>query len=203
MSAQAADFIRRALADGAELRRRSADALAPVLARAAEAIAERLAAGGVVFFFGNGGSASQAQHLAAELTGRFKLERAGLAALALGANGAELTGIANDYGYAEAFERPLAALVRPADAAVGLSGSGGSANVARALAVARARGALAVAFTGAARGERGGPVGEAADIALVVPSRQIAEVQEVHLALGHILCELLENRLARPGGAGC
>ena len=202
MSADSVDRIRRALLGGAELRRRAADALAEPTARAAAEITRRLAAGGTVFFFGNGGSAAQAQHFAAELTGRFKRERRGLAALALGANASETTSIANDYSYAECFERPLAALIRPGDAAVGLSGSGGSANVARALAAARSRGALAVALTGTARGASGGPVGEAADIALAVPSDQIAEVQEIHLALGHLLCELIEDALAGPEPRG-
>lgn len=191
--------VRRLLLGGVALRRRAAATLSAPLAAAAAEIAARLSAGGAVYFFGNGGSASQAQHFAAELTGRFKRERPGLAAVAVGANAGELTSIANDYAYAECFERPVLALVRPGDAAVGLSGSGGSENVARALAAARRRGAFALAFTGAARGAAGGPVGRAADLALVVPSRQTAEVQELHLALGHALCELIEELAA--GGA--
>jgi D-sedoheptulose 7-phosphate isomerase len=132
------------------------------------------------------------------MTGRFKLERAGLAAVALGSNASELSAIANDYSYAEVFSRPLAALVRRGDVAVGLSGSGGSANVVAALRAARSAGAFCVAFTGSAKGPAGGPVGEAADLALVVPSASIAEVQEVHLALGHALCGLVEDTLAAP-----
>ena len=198
MARGSADFVRRALLDGAELRRRSAASLADPAARAADEISRRLAAGGTVFFFGNGGSASQAQHLAAELTGRFKRERQGLAAVALGANAGELTSIANDYDFEECFERPLSALVRRGDVAVGLTGSGGSANVARALRAARAKGAFSIALTSAAKDARGGPVGRAADLALIAPCRTVAEAQEIHLAVGHILCELIENRLAVP-----
>lgn len=197
MASQAAvDFVRCALLEGAELRRRAAGALAEPVARAAVEVARRLGAGGTVFFFGNGGSASQAQHLAAEFTGRFKRERRGLAAAALGGNAAEITAIANDYDYAEVFERPIEALARKGDVAVGLTGSGGSANVARALRAARAKGAFTIAFTSCAKDARGGPVGRAAELAIVAPCRTCAEAQELHLAIGHILCELVENRLA-------
>jgi D-sedoheptulose 7-phosphate isomerase len=196
MSADLSERVKRALLAGAELLRDSAEALAEPLARAAGEVAGRLAAGGTVYFFGNGGSAAQAQHFAAEMTGRYKLEREGLAAVALGTNPAELSAVANDYGYEQVFSRPLGALIREGDVAVGLTGSGGSVNVVRGLEAARSAGALTVAFTGAARGPGGGAVGEAAEIALVVPARTIAEVQEVHLALGHVLCELVEERLA-------
>jgi len=199
--AGAAERARARLLEGAKLHRRAAEALAEGVARAAEAIASRLAAGGTVYFFGNGGSAAQAQHLAAELTGRFERERDALRAVALGANASEVTSLANDYGYDEAFARPLRALLGRGDAAVGLSGSGGSANVARALTEARERGALAVAFTGSAHGEGGGPVGEAAEIALVVPATRIAQVQEIHLAFGHALCSLLEDALCPDTGS--
>lgn len=195
MLAEAAERVRRALLAGAELRRRAAETLSAPLAEAAEEISRRLAAGGIVYFFGNGGSSAQAQHFAAEITGRYKLERAGLPAVALGTNAGELTAIANDYEFDEVFARPLAALVRAGDAAVGLSGSGGSANVVRALSAARAAGAYTLGLTGRARGESGGPVGEAAELALVVPADTVAEVQEVHLALGHLLCELVEESL--------
>ena len=128
-------------------------------------------------------------------------ERDGLRAVALGTNAAEVTSLANDYDYDEAFARPLRALLRGGDAVVGLSGSGGSKNVARALRLARERGALTVALTGSAHGEAGGAVGEAAEIALVVSSVRIAEAQEIHLALGHALCALLEDALCGDAGA--
>jgi D-sedoheptulose 7-phosphate isomerase len=107
-----------------------------------------------------------------------------------------VTSIANDYDFGECFERPLSALVRKGDVAVGLTGSGGSTNVARALRAARERGAFAIALTSAAKDPRGGPVGAAAELALVAPCQTVAEAQEIHLAVGHILCELIEKSLA-------
>ncbi len=201
MSSPGAQRCRKALLEGARLRERVADLLSEKIAQAAEETARRLAAGGTAYFFGNGGSAAQAQHFAAEITGRYKRERPGFAAVALGCNPGELTAIANDYSYQEVFSRPLGALVRSGDVAVGLTGSGGSTNVAGALQTARSAGALTVAFSGASAGADGGPVGRAAEIALVVPAEGVAEVQEVHLALGHLLCELVEERLAGEDGA--
>jgi D-sedoheptulose 7-phosphate isomerase len=200
LSTSPQERIRQALLAGAELRRRAAEELAAPLARLAGEVAERLASGGTVYLFGNGGSAAQAQHFAAEITGRYKRERPGFAAVALGASSAELSAVANDYGYDQVFSRPLAALVGSGDVAVGLSGSGGSANVVRALEAARSAGALTVAFTGAAGGADGGAVGRAAELALVAPAETVAEVQEIHLALGHLLCELVEEGLSGGGG---
>jgi D-sedoheptulose 7-phosphate isomerase len=196
VSHEAIGRVRAALAGSADLIGRSGEALAPALVEAAAEITARLAAGGTAYFFGNGGSAAQALHFAAEITGRYKLERKGFPAVALGANPSELSAVANDYGYEQVFARPLEALVGAGDVAVGLTGSGGSANVVGALEVAARAGAYTVAFTGNARGEDGGPVGRSADLALVVPAAEIALVQEVHLALGHMLCELVESGLA-------
>ena len=155
-------------------------------------VAHCLQSGGRVFFFGNGGSAAQAQHLAAELSGKFLLERPAWAGLALTVDTSALTSIANDYGYDRVFARQLEGLVRPGDVAVGLTTSGASANVVSGLAAARARGATTVVFTG----NSGGPVTQFADIAVVGPSGPSWKVQEVHLALGHIVCELVELALA-------
>jgi D-sedoheptulose 7-phosphate isomerase len=196
MSSTPAARARQALLDGAELHRKAAETLSETLARAADEISRRIAGGGTAYFFGNGGSAAQALHFAAEITGRYKLERPGYAAVALGANPSEITAIANDYGYEQVFSRPLKALIKPGDVAIGLTGSGGSANVLEALEVARAAGAWTLAFSGSAKGADGGPVGRAAELALVVPAETIAEVQEIHLALGHVLCELVEAFLA-------
>jgi D-sedoheptulose 7-phosphate isomerase len=198
--ARVQDRIRRNLLAGVELRRRVAADMSEGIARAACELTDRLARGGTVFFFGNGGSATQALHLAGEFTGRFKIERRPLPAVALGANAAEVTAIANDYSYEEVFSRPLQALVRRDDLAIGLSCSGSSPNVVRAIRVAKDAGACTVAMTGNGRGPRGGPVGEAADLALVVPSGITAEIQEIHLAIGHLLCELAEAGLSESGG---
>ena len=168
------------------------DEYAVALARAVDTVVHCLRAGGRVFFFGNGGSAAQAQHLAAELSGRFLLDRAAYAGIALTCDTSALTAIANDYGYDRIFARQLEGFVRPGDVAVGLSTSGESANVVEGLRTARSKGASAVAFSG----NGGGTVAHESDIAIVGPSGPSWKVQEVHLALGHILCELVEDALA-------
>jgi D-sedoheptulose 7-phosphate isomerase len=151
-----------------------------------------LRADGRVYFFGNGGSAAEAQHLAAELSGRFLLDRPAYAGLALTVDTSALTAIANDYGYENIFARQLEGLVRPGDVAVGMTTSGESANVVSGLRTARAKGAVAIAFSG----NGGGAVARESDIAIVGPSGPSWKVQEVHLALGHIVCELVEATLA-------
>ena len=159
--------------------------------KAVDAIVRAIAAGGRIFFFGNGGSAAQAQHFAAELSGRFLLERAPWPALALSVDTSALTAIANDYGYEHVFARQLEALAKAGDVALGLTTSGSSANVVNALRAARKKNVTAIAFSG----NGGGPVAEEAEIAIVGPSGPSWKVQEVHLALGHIMCELVELAL--------
>ena len=166
---------------------------ADVVSRIVDAMARAIRGGGRVFFFGNGGSAAQAQHLAAELSGRFLLERPAWGGIALSVDTSALTAIANDYGYDQVFARQISGLARPGDIAVGLTTSGKSANVIAGLRAARERGAVTVAFTG----NGGGPVREAADIALVGPSGPSWKVQEAHMTLGHIVCELVELTLTQ------
>lgn len=160
--------------------------------RAVRAVVTALHAGGRVYFFGNGGSAAEAQHLAAELSGRFMLDRPAYGGLALTVDTSALTAIANDYGYEHIFARQLQGLVHPGDVAVGMSTSGESANVVLGLRTAKALGATTIAFSG----NGGGSVARESDIAFVGPSGPSWQVQEVHLALGHILCELVEATLA-------
>ncbi|MDQ6767727.1 MAG: SIS domain-containing protein [Candidatus Eremiobacteraeota bacterium] len=162
------------------------------ICQAVDAIVKALSTGGRVYFFGNGGSAAEAQHLAAELSGRFVLDRPAYAALALTVDTSALTAIANDYGFEHVFARQLEGLVQPGDVAVGMTTSGESPNVIAGLRVARAKGALAVAFSG----NGGGTAARESDIAVVGPSGPSWKVQEAHLALGHILCELVEVALA-------
>lgn len=162
--------------------------------RSVSVIGDALRRHGRVYFFGNGGSAAQAQHLAAELSGRFLLDREAWAGLALSVDTSALTAIANDYGFDSVFARQLSGLVRPGDVAVGLTTSGKSVNVIEALKVARSHRAATIVFTG----NGGGPVVQHADIALVGPDGPSWKVQEVHLALGHIVCELVELALAAP-----
>jgi D-sedoheptulose 7-phosphate isomerase len=163
---------------------------APIV-RAAQAVRAAAAAGGKVLAFGNGGSAADAQHLATELVGRFLRERAAFPALALSADTAVLTSVANDYGFERVFARQIEALGRAGDVAFAISTSGGSANVLRALEAAKARGLTTVALTG----RDGGPVGAAADIHINVPDHSTPRVQEVHRTLIHAICELVERNL--------
>jgi D-sedoheptulose 7-phosphate isomerase len=175
------------------------DGLIDVIADVADRMAAVYDDGHKVLLFGNGGSAADAQHLAAELVGRFRLERASLPALALVGNVCSVTAIANDYSFSDLFARQLEGLGEPGDMAVGLSTSGRSENVVNALAVARAMGLSTVALTG----DEGGHLREVTDICLCVPARETARIQEGHLLIGHIICELVERTLfAREPGVG-
>ena len=161
--------------------------LGPALV-AAQALSQVLEAGGKLLVFGNGGSAADAQHLSAELVGRFQKERAALPAIALTADSSLLTSIANDYSFKQVFARQVEALGRPGDAAIGISTSGESPNVVAGLQAARSRGLKTIALTG----RDGGSVGRAADIHVNVPDHNTARVQEVHRTLIHVLCEVIE-----------
>ncbi|MEW6218255.1 MAG: SIS domain-containing protein [Thermodesulfobacteriota bacterium] len=157
-----------------------------------------LAAGGKILFMGNGGSAADAQHLAAEFVNRFLLARPPLAALALTTDSSVLTSIGNDFGFEQVFAKQIQALGRPGDLAIAISTSGGSANVLLALQVARGMGLRTVAWAGG----DGGAVAAAADLALVVPSRQTPHIQETHAWLGHLFCQLVEEELFCGPAAG-
>lgn len=170
------------------------DDFARPVQQAVEVIVAALRNGGRVYFFGNGGSAAQAQHLAAEFSGRFLLDRPAWAGLALTVDTSALTAIANDYGYDHVFARQLEGLVQPGDVACGITTSGESRNVVAGLRTARAKGATTVAFSG----NGGGAATREADIALTGPSGPSWKVQEVHMVLGHIMCELVEIALSAP-----
>jgi D-sedoheptulose 7-phosphate isomerase len=144
-----------------------------------------------VLWFGNGGSAADAQHLAAEFSGRFLRDRRGLHSESLSVNTSALTAISNDFGYEHVFERQLEAFAEPGDVVVGITTSGSSPNIVLALEEAKRRGALTVAFTG----NGGGKVAEIADLALVGPDGYSAIIQEVHITMGHIICDLVEQAL--------
>jgi D-sedoheptulose 7-phosphate isomerase len=163
--------------------------LAPDMERVAARMAASLRAGGTVFWFGNGGSASQSQHFATELVGRYLIDRPGLASMALTTDGALLTAVANDGSFDDVFARQLEAMCRPGDVAVGLSTSGTSANVVRGLEVARDLGAFTV---GISAGD-GGKVALVAEAALLVPAAATPRIQEAHLFIGHELCGLVEG----------
>ncbi|HEY1653839.1 MAG TPA: SIS domain-containing protein [Candidatus Tumulicola sp.] len=162
----------------------------------AGAIVSALRAGNKVLWCGNGGSAAEAQHMAAELSGRFLRERPGLYSEALSVNSSTLTSVGNDYGYERVFSRQVEAFARPGDVVIGMTTSGTSPNVVLALEAAKKCGALAVAFTG----NGGGPAGAVADLALVGPDGYAAIVQEVHQVMAHIVCDLVEQRLIFEDG---
>ena len=161
---------------------------------AAAAIVDALKRGGTLLIFGNGGSASDAQHAAAELVGRFERERPGLAAVALTTDLSVMTSVANDYGFDRVFARQVEALGRPGDVAFGISTSGTSPNVVAALEAARARGLQTVALTG----RDGGAAGRAAGIHINVPSDSTARVQEVHRTMLHVICDIVERAFVEP-----
>jgi D-sedoheptulose 7-phosphate isomerase len=167
--------------------RASAEQLPGVAATVGEALAAALQRGGKVLAFGNGGSATQASHLAGELTGRYLKTRRALPAIALAADAGTVTCIGNDFGYGALFERQVEAFAVAGDFAVGLTTSGRSENVVRGLVAARGRGAVTVALTGAA-----GLVGADADHVVRVPSTVTAHIQEVHLMLIHVWCEMVD-----------
>ena len=142
-----------------------------------------------ILFCGNGGSAADAQHLAAELVGRFVKERESLAAIALTTDTSILTAVANDYSYDDVFSRQVAGLGQAGDVLIGISTSGNSKNVVKATELARQKGLKTVAFTG----EGGGKLGALCDAVIAVPSKTTARIQEMHIMVGHIICEIVEE----------
>lgn len=161
-------------------------------------IKNSLAAGGRVILMGNGGSAADAQHIAAELVGRFRLERRPLPAISLCTDPSVVTALGNDYGYDRVFARQVEAIAAPGDVVVGITTSGRSPNVIRALAAARARGCHTVGLTGKSRGEMEG----VCDILISVPSDETARIQEAHTTIGHAICELVERLIVSGDTAG-
>jgi D-sedoheptulose 7-phosphate isomerase len=164
----------------------------PALTEAADALVSAYRAGHKALFFGNGGSAADAQHLAAEFVGRYLLERDPMPALALNANSSAVTAIGNDYGYEEVFARQLRALAVPGDVAVAISTSGNSMNVVQAVICARRIGLFTIALTGASGGRLRGLV----DVLVGVPSEETPRIQECHILLGHALCDAVEQAAA-------
>jgi phosphoheptose isomerase len=165
----------------------------PVLAAAA-AIVSAMRAGGKLLLFGNGGSAADAQHVAAEFVGRFQRERPAMAAIALTGDASVVTSIANDYAFERVFARQIEGLGRKGDVAFGISTSGASPNVVTALIVARSLGLETIALTGG----DGGAAGRAAANHVNVPSASAARVQEVHRTLLHVICDIVENAVENP-----
>jgi phosphoheptose isomerase len=189
----ASDAAQAALDETIALHQRvRADRLGAAVAAAA-AIGESLRQGGQLLVFGNGGSAADAAHTAAELVGRFRRERRGYRAIALTADPSVITSIANDYGFQRVFARQVEALGRPRDVALAITTSGESANVLEALRAARTVGMTTIALTG----RDGGAAGPLADVHVNVPSDATPRIQEVHRTLLHVICDLVESDLAQ------
>ncbi len=170
--------------------------LLPAIEECARSLIEAINRGGKVLTMGNGGSAADAQHIAAEFVGRFLLERRALPAIALTTDTSILTAVGNDYGYDEVFKRQVDALAVPGDVVIGISTSGNSLNVEKALQAAREKGCKIIGLLG----RDGGRIAALCDIALTVPVQQTPRIQEAHLLIIHILCDLVEQGLfADPG----
>jgi D-sedoheptulose 7-phosphate isomerase len=187
--ASPAEEIRRQLEESARVKQSFSNELIGRIGQFAEKSAASLRGGGKMVFFGNGGSAADALHLAAELVVRLRSDRRGLAALALTTNPSVLTAAGNDYGFECIFSRQIESLVAPQDILVALSTSGASPNIVGGVEAGRARGAYLVAFTG----ETGGALAGKVDILLNVPSEDPQRIQEAHITIGHIACALIER----------
>jgi len=183
-------WISSVLDDGADVRR-SLSRDAAKIARAAELVAKSVRAGGKLLLFGNGGSAADAQHIAAELVGRLTVDRPPIAAIALTVDTSALTAIANDYGYARVFERQVRALGKPGDVAIAITTSGTSESIVRAVAAAREMGIVTIGLTGA----KGGAFAASCDVGIAVASTDTARIQECHITVGHLICAIAEADL--------
>ena len=162
------------------------------LQEASELIVQTLKNGNKVLFFGNGGSAADAQHIAAELTGRYKTERRGLPGIALTTDTSALTAIGNDYGYDRVFDRQVEALAQKGDLLFGISTSGNSTNVINAFKVGQEIGCKTVGMSG----RDGGAMNDYCDVNLVVPSDDTPRIQEMHILFGHTICQIIDNELS-------
>ncbi len=185
------------LRESAQVQTRTAESQAAAIARAAEAMGKALCAGRKIIWFGNGGSATQSQHMAAEFVGRFCKDRRSLPSMSLTENMASVTAIANDYDYQRIFSRQLEGLSQPGDVAVGISTSGNSPNVLAALRRAKELGLTAIGLTGSG----GGAMRQACDVCIEVASTTTARIQEAHLTVGHILCALTEETVLAAGSS--
>jgi D-sedoheptulose 7-phosphate isomerase len=188
------DRIRAQFADSAKLKQDAAGALAPLIARAADVLAECLLADGKILACGNGGSAADAQHFAAEMVGRFERERPELPAISLATDTSILTAVANDYSFEQVFAKQVRALGAKGDTLLAISTSGHSANVIAAIGAAREREMRVIALTGRGGGHIGALMGER-DVHLCVPHERTARIQEVHLLMIHCLCDAVDNTL--------
>lgn len=181
------DTIRTAIAEHQAVIARL-DALMPLIAQAGQRLRDCLAGGGKILLMGNGGSAADSQHIAAEIVGRYKRERRGLPAIALTTDTSILTSVGNDYGFDYVFARQVEALCTEKDVVIGISTSGNSANVVAGIEAAKQIGATTIGMTGSS----GGKLAALCDLTFAMPSGDTPRVQEAHILLGHILCDLVD-----------
>jgi D-sedoheptulose 7-phosphate isomerase len=186
------ETVKRTIQESIQVKESLLQTMVPQIVQAADWIVQSYRAGGKLILFGNGGSAGDAQHIAAELVGRFERERRALPAIALTTNSSTLTAIGNDYGYAKIFSRQIEAWAKPEDVAIGISTSGNSPNVLEGMAAAKAKGTRTIGMTG----EKGGKLAAEAGLCIKVPSSNTARIQESHILIGHILCLLIEKNLS-------
>jgi D-sedoheptulose 7-phosphate isomerase len=191
------DILRKNIESSIEVHSRLLQACLPAMTVAAAALITAYRSGHKALFFGNGGSAADAQHLAAEFLGRYLLDRRPMPALALHANTSAVTAIANDHGYEQVFSRQLQALAVAGDVAVGISTSGNSKSILEALTVARKMGVYTIGLTGAS----GGRMRELVDVLIAAPSSETPRIQECHILVGHALCDAVEQALAATPAA--
>ncbi len=182
-----------------QTKQRTLTTLAPTIARAAEKIARCLKQGGKILSCGNGGSAADAQHFAAELLNRFEIERPGLAAIALTTDTSTLTSIANDYAFDQIFSKQIAALGRPGDLLLAITASGNSGNILQAMQTAAANGIATIALTGRDGGQVSRILNDQ-DTEIRVPSMSTARIQETHILIIHCFCDLVDHLLFHQGG---
>jgi D-sedoheptulose 7-phosphate isomerase len=185
------DEIVQAFRESADIKMRFIRQNAEAVSRAVKMIVAAFKAGNKVLLFGNGGSAADAQHIAAEFVNRFLIERPPLPAIALTTDTSILTSISNDYGYADCFAKQVKALGKEGDVAIGISTSGAAANVIKAMKVAREMGLKTVGLAGG----DGGQLAKLADIALIVETQRVPRIQEVHITIGHVLCDMVDRML--------
>lgn len=183
--------ILRAFEDSIRIKEKFVKENAPLIAEVSKLIADAFNEGKKVVIFGNGGSACDASHIAAEFVNRFKKDRPGLPALALNTDTAVLTSIANDYDYSEIFARQVKTLADTGDIVIAISTSGGSKNILKAMDVAKKKGLKTIAFTGV-KGEK---FASKSDYSFVVPSEDTPRIQETHITLGHVICQIVEEIL--------
>lgn len=189
------EIIKRAFEESVAVKRMTFERNVGLIAHAADIICASLEKNGKILFFGNGGSAADSQHVAAEFVGRFMKERKALAAIALTTDTSVITSVGNDYSYDDIFSRQIEALGRKNDVAFGLSTSGNSPNVIKALKKSNELGLNTIALTGS----RKGGVGALADIHIKVPAENTARIQESHMCIYHVICELVENSIVTHG----